>query len=625
MDNSLHIICERDVGLFSLIQQVIANIPWAIREGRTPVVCFRDRTCYWTPKGFADRETVWEYYFEPIFDDCSVTDIPPVFLDKISQNHPSPFEIGYFLERETFVTAHFGDHPDLADLALKIPFELDDPTAAIRAEAHEIIEQFIRPRAYIQEKIDRFITEELGKRPVIGVHVRGTDATSSKEVRPYRANSLDLNRYLEEIEKQLEAWPFAKVLVATDAKSSLDWLRLRLGDRVVSYSSILHEQGYPAAEGPTGWIMPTYIAGDRDLAAHNGEEAVIEYLLLSRCHHLIHNGASLARTALLNSPNLPHTNTHPRANGESSATQKRHTRRLRMREQQRQRRVKMNHEPPVTSEIIDRVRAEKAKRRASKARYTDFPRMGFVVHSFNRESNLERIYRGLASLGEQDLIVCDDGSLDNSRDKWSELLNGPNDFLIQSNDLHEIRILDRAMRFSRADIICLVQDDDTIPNNRAWLDNALARFDSIPDLAIMGGFMGFSGIAGLEDDYKSTWGSAPFQFMLHVNIGPFFVRRKAYEALGGWDFSYSKVGEPGICFDNELCLRAWMNGYKVGYQFVPFKGSAGQYPCDGGTVLFSGTKRRINMRRNQRATAKKYASHIAYLEKLVAEANTKIM
>jgi hypothetical protein len=56
--------------------------------------------------------------------------------------------------------------------------------------------------------------------------------------------------------------------------------------------------------------MPAYIAGDREHAAQNGEEAVIEYLLLSRCHYLVHNGSSIARTVLLNMPHLPHTNTH---------------------------------------------------------------------------------------------------------------------------------------------------------------------------------------------------------------------------------------------------------------------------------------------------------------------------
>lgn len=616
---ALHIICERDVGLFSLIQQVISNIPWAIREGRTPVVCFRDRTCYWTPNGYAGRTSVWEYYFEPVFDGFPVSEIPQRILDKISQNHPSPFEIGYFVEGETFATAHFGDHPDLKGLALRIPFELEDPSEALRREAHEVITQFVRPRRYVRERAERFFDECLGQGPIIGVHVRGTDAVSDKEVRTYRAASLDLPRYLSEIEKLLKIWPSAQVLVATDARSSLEWLQARLGERVVSYSKILHEVGDPAGAGPTGWIMPSYIASDRDRAARNGEEAVIEYLLLSRCHHLVHNGASLARTVLLNAPGMPHTNTHPRANS-PSLPPRIPVARLRMRARQRQR-TAGGDAPPVAPEIVARVMAEKARRRASKARYIDFPRVAFVIHSFNRASNLEHLYQGLTSLGDSDLIVCDDGSVDGSRQRWSKLLDGPNDFLILSNDLHEIRILDRAVRFARADIVCLVQDDDNIPSGSGWLDNALARFDSIPDLAVLGGFMGFRGLAGTDSGYEALWGPAPFKFVLHVNIGPFFIRRSAYEALGGWDFSFSGAGEPGICFDNELCLRAWMNGYKVGYEFVPFKGPAQEYACEGGTVLFSGTRRRLNMRRNQRAIARRYADSLGKLETLVDEAN----
>ena len=65
-DGRLHLICERDVGLFSLIQQVIATIPWALAEGRTPIVHFGPRTCYWTPNGHHSAKSVWEYYFEPL-------------------------------------------------------------------------------------------------------------------------------------------------------------------------------------------------------------------------------------------------------------------------------------------------------------------------------------------------------------------------------------------------------------------------------------------------------------------------------------------------------------------------------------------------------------------------------
>jgi hypothetical protein len=108
----------------------------------------------------------------------------------------------------------------------------------------------------------------------------------------------------------LAVHPTARVFVATDEQSSLDFLREAFGDRVVAIEGLRHESGEAAGQGPTGWLMPAYSAADRDRAARNGEEAVMEYLLLSRCTHLVHNGSSLARTVLLSAPQLPHTNTH---------------------------------------------------------------------------------------------------------------------------------------------------------------------------------------------------------------------------------------------------------------------------------------------------------------------------
>src|SRR5436853_6184908 len=91
--------------------------------------------------------------------------------------------------------------------------------------------------------------------------------------------------------------------------------------------------------------------------------------------------------------------------------------------------------------------------------------------------------------------------------------------------------------------------------------------------------------------------------------------------LGGRVYSFSEVGEPGICFDNELCLRAWMNGYQVGYSFAPFKGPPGQYPADGGTVLFSNDVRMRNQLRNSATIYDIYGRHTTHIERLVGEAN----
>jgi len=278
----------------------------------------------------------------------------------------------------------------------------------------------------------------------------------------------------------------------------------------------------------------------------------------------------------------------------------------------------------VDSKLIERVKAAKARRRSS-ARYCEQPRIAFIVHSFNRVLNVYQIFTRLRRLGNHELIVCEDGSLDGSREKWASHLVRPNDFLILSNDLHEIRILDRAIRFARAEIVCLVQDDDLIPRGTDWLDTALAQFHTYPNLAIIGGFMGFGSFHPDPRKSKPIWERAPFQFVHHVNIGPYFIRKQHYEALGGWDYSFSHVGEPGICFDNELCLRAWINGYQVGYSFVPFKGPPGHYSLDGGTVLFSAAVRRRNQLRNQKKIFEMYAQHTRRIDQLVKNANRRAL
>jgi hypothetical protein len=309
----LHIVSERDVGLFSLIQQVIANIPWAIVENRVPVVHFGNDTCYWTPNGHRGRRTVWEYYFEPLVPGYPASSIPEPVRARIAVDRPSPHEVGYLVERDAFVSNHYGDHPQLRGAALPIPYQWDDPDDTLRREAKLVVDSFIRPRAYLLQKVHSFFARHMAGHHLIGVHARGTDATSKQEVRPFRQGSLVLPRYVDEIERLLAVQPRAKIFVATDDQSSLDHLVRVFGPRVIAYESVRHHGGAAAGQGPTGWIMPAYIAQDRDVAAKNGEDAVIEYLLLSRCHHLVHNGSSLARTVLLNAPRLPHTNTHPRS------------------------------------------------------------------------------------------------------------------------------------------------------------------------------------------------------------------------------------------------------------------------------------------------------------------------
>jgi hypothetical protein len=112
------------------------------------------------------------------------------------------------------------------------------------------------------------------------------------------------------IDALLVKYPDARIFVATDEQAILDYFMRVYGDVVLAYDSVRHRGGEPAGRGPTGNLMPAYLAANRDVAAGSGEEAIVEFFLLAKCTCLIHNGSSLARTVLLAEPQMTHINVH---------------------------------------------------------------------------------------------------------------------------------------------------------------------------------------------------------------------------------------------------------------------------------------------------------------------------
>jgi len=79
----------------------------------------------------------------------------------------------------------------------------------------------------------------------------------------------------------------------------------------------------------------------------------------------------------------------------------------------------------VEPAIVDAVKASKARCRASAVQYAEHPRLGLIVHSFNRVANVAQLAGGLRALGHHELIVCEDGSVDGSCEMWLALLDRP--------------------------------------------------------------------------------------------------------------------------------------------------------------------------------------------------------
>lgn len=287
------------------------------------------------------------------------------------------------------------------------------------------------------------------------------------------------------------------------------------------------------------------------------------------------------------------------------------------------------------SATIENIKSRKAQHEFTGQRYQDHPTVSVIVQSFNQVRNVAALESRLRNTCADELIVCEDGSIDGSHEAWLRRLVGPNDFLLHSNDIHEIRTYGRAIAFARGEIICLMQDDDRPPRDGSWLGDALGVFASYPALAVLGGWCGFDEYFAVE--YNAPWlpsglrkirsidphTGLPLIFVENVNIGPYLLRKHVFEQLGGFDLSFSPPGEPGITFEAEFCYRAWRQGYQVALTDIPVKLEAGEesYILPGGTSLWGNDARVRNERVNKQRIEELYGRDLPLIRDAVRKAN----
>ena len=266
---------------------------------------------------------------------------------------------------------------------------------------------------------------------------------------------------------------------------------------------------------------------------------------------------------------------------------------------------------PAAAALTPADVTERKRRIAERSRRHPYRRqtnLSLIVLSFNHRSRIESLLLGMRRTGAEEVVVCEDGSWDGSLDEWDRLLDRRNDLLLRSNDLHEIRAYDRAIRLASAPIVCLLQDDDRLPDDGGWAAEALALFAADPRLAIVSGYFGWlNGPHGTVSrarqhgiPYRSPVTGAPFMYVAETYIGPFFVRRDFYDAVGGFDHAYSEPGEPGILFEADLCWRAWLAGWRVGLVDCFVKGDAEGGGVIPGTLWSSHARQEAGPRNRQR-------------------------
>ena len=197
------------------------------------------------------------------------------------------------------------------------------------------------------------------------------------------------------------------------------------------------------------------------------------------------------------------------------------------------------------------------------------------------------------------------------------------DQLLFAPNQHEIRSYHQGFTMAWGDVLVTLQDDELYQKNdrtasRRWLSNALRLLALHPDLSMIScnaGFLRSEGFACdmFDPNYRGNccyanktagcWGEeiapiptydprlpgVPFMFVAGLNFGPFIVRRRAYFDLGGFDTSWSAVGDPGIGYDIEFSLRAQKRGHLVGIMEC----GGIQRRVGGGSSLSNSGKRKL--------------------------------
>jgi hypothetical protein len=280
-----------------------------------------------------------------------------------------------------------------------------------------------------------------------------------------------------------------------------------------------------------------------------------------------------------------------------------------------------------------RVRHRKAAMDEAERRYNHDPRVSFLLQSFNQRGNVSTIAPRIPDGSEHERIICEDGSSDGSLAAWDERMTRRNDFVVRSNDLHEIRAYTRAVGLSRGEYVCLLQDDDEPPADPSWIEATVDLFERYPDLGVVCGQSGW-GLQDLVPDYRfdppaegghevtdrwlregggvkdETPGEVPtvdpgtgrpFVFVPCISVGPVVFRRTVFDALGGFDLDFSDPGQSGMGFEVDFGLRCWRAGYEVA--FTPMGFDRGDV---GGTLLFDPEGRE---RAHERAWERLRAKH----------------
>ena len=154
-----------------------------------------------------------------------------------------------------------------------------------RESVFRLIQKYIHFNPNITERVEAFVQAHFNADYVIGLHYRGTDKSCEAPRIPYEK----VTETLRQLTVDLADY---RIFVATDEQRFLEYIQREFPGRAMALEMERSSGGRP-------------IHTDNRSPSKHGQEAIIDALLLSRCHVLVRTSSNLSLWSSYLNPDLP--------------------------------------------------------------------------------------------------------------------------------------------------------------------------------------------------------------------------------------------------------------------------------------------------------------------------------
>lgn len=299
------LLTNRLAGLFSLLNGALGALdeistPGGRFYGMVPyyyLIGIPTYRTYWTESGWRGKKNAWEYYFSQL-SDLDIDSTLKMSYEELLKKRPNlildpqtNIEKPWPLNRDVLVTNNYYGPPQSATYCFGTP----ENQSEIRRRLAALFKKHIKVHPELVAIADEFHLKNFDKHRVVGIHFRGTDK-ASETVPHLKSRGLDgrIKNVFEYIEVAEASKP-DKIFLATDCSVALKMAQERLGNRLVVANATRSAQQ-----------SPIFIQ-DNGSGPRIGDEAVVDFLLLSKCDHVVHGFSNLVQSVLYYNEHLTGT------------------------------------------------------------------------------------------------------------------------------------------------------------------------------------------------------------------------------------------------------------------------------------------------------------------------------